>query len=147
MHPFLMRRQHTSTCIISFYLLIKMLLTYMYTCFCLPMCLCTTRMGAGVLWNWRDRWLLAALWVVRIQPGSSGRTANEPSLQPIVPLFKSTFTYAVFSHLFVCLGVVPQRTCGGQKTWCFSLSITWIPKIELRSSRLMARDFTGSFIL
>lgn len=32
--------------------------------------------GAGSPWDWGYRWLLAAVWVMGIEPGSSGRLAN-----------------------------------------------------------------------
>ena len=31
------------------------------------------RRGHQILWNWSNRWLRATMWLLRIEPGSSGR--------------------------------------------------------------------------
>lgn len=51
----------------------------MYICVCSP-CMCTmlvpdAHRGIGFSWNWNYRWLLAAMWVLRIKPGSSEEQA------------------------------------------------------------------------
>lgn len=68
-----------------------------YVYVCLPVCisvyhLCAlfmeARRGHRVFWNWSYRPLLDAMWVLGVEPGSSGGVASalnsEPCLQPLL---------------------------------------------------------------
>ena len=59
------------------------------------------RRGLCILWNWSYRQLLAAMWVLGIEPGSSGRAASAPNTGASSPdqeryLFLMIFKVKIF---------------------------------------------------
>lgn len=61
-----------------------------------------------------------------------------PNINIYVSLYTSTFSYLLIACVYdVCVGIcMPQYSCGGQRTTCwswFSPSTTWISGTKLRS--------------
>ena len=129
-------------------------LYFMYMFMCLPACMfmhhvCTVpkeaRKGCWIPWNWNYSYLWAAMWVLGIEPGPSGRPASSlnhwASLQPqpreFLILISLSFLYSLeyliqkqkFPTFVNVLDMLPPARLGVLFTFvlwasCFE-SVTW----------------------
>jgi hypothetical protein len=109
--------------------------------------LCSQRPEEGVrTWNWNYRQLWAAMWVLRVRPGSFGRapvlSTTELSLQPPLLYWKD---FILFMYVCACVGVSVNRVpveeeegirFHGAELQAFVIQLIWVLGSKPQFSRL-----------
>ena len=117
------------------------ILFYMHWCFA-----CMSVWGCRIPWNWNHRQLWAFLWVLGIEPRSSGRTAsvlNHWSISPVPTASFSLWVLFVFARChYIALAGLKLRDLPASASWVLALKVCAItPGRELCFVSLVIFDW------